>query len=298
MRPVILVLSLLQTLFGIKALYAETPHKVVIFGIDGLNNYRFDEAYTPHFEYLQQHGSWTMEARANVPLSSSPNWKSIITGSKPDSHRVRQNGFDKDVYRDNPSCESEPDMMPTIFTMVKRKDKRLKVGYFEHWGAFRRLVRGDKINRHFWWEFRPKPNVKRGLVFFKRKDPAITLIHVDQCDHAGHKYGHESPEYIKALEKADELLGMVIRRIQKTDGFENTTLLVLTDHGGKGFGHGPGTPQGMIIPFFIMGPGIKKGHEIKEVMVKNEDAAVAALKALGIAPHPCWTAKEIPEIYK
>lgn len=273
-------------------------HQVIILGIDGLNNYRFNEAFTPHFDYLKQHASWTLNAQANEPLSSSPNWKSIITGTTPDQHRVLKNGFDRKVYKNNPSCEKEPNKFPTIFTMIKRDNPKAKVGLFEHWGAFWRLVKGDKLNKKFWWEFKPKPSVKRAMVFYKKKDVALTFIHTDQCDHAGHKYGHESVEYVKSVEQADELLGMVLKTINDKDGFKNTTLIVVADHGGKGHGHGDGTPEGMNIPLFVIGPNIKQGYEIKNTLVKNEDVAFIVLKALGIEPHKCMTAKYINEIYR
>ena len=270
--------------------------RLIIFGVDGLNTYRFDEAETPHFDYMKANGSWTFQAQANEPLSSSPNWKSILTGTTPDVHRVMKNGFDKDVYRNDPSCEGEPDRFPTMFTLVKQRNPKAKTGFFHHWTFFRKLLKDDKVNKHFWWILGPKPNVKRALKFYKRKDPELVFIHIDQCDHAGHKHGHESAEYVEAVEKADKLLGMTIKAIEKEDGFSKTYLIVVSDHGGKGHGHGSGTPEGMTIPWLIMGPGIQKGHEI-QAPVKNEDTAMMAMKVLGIPPHPCWTAKEIPEVF-
>lgn len=272
-------------------------HQVVVLGIDGLNNYRFDEAFTPNFDYLKQHASWTLNAQANEPLSSSPNWKSIITGTTPDKHHVLENGFNKNVYKNNPSCEDEPKKFPTIFSLIKRENPKAKVGLFEHWGAFWRLVKGDKLNKKFWWEFKPKPSVNRAMAFYKKKNATLTFIHIDQCDHAGHKYGHESAEYISALEQADQLLGIVLKTIYQKDDFKNTTLIVVADHGGKGHGHGSGTPEGINVPLFIIGPNIKQGYEIKNTTVKNEDAAIMVLNALKIKPHKCWTAKSIGEIY-
>lgn len=279
------------------SLAQNSKHQVIVLGIDGLNNYRLDEAYTPHFDYLKQHASWTLYAQANEPLSSSPNWKSIITGTTPDKHLITENGFSRKVYKNNPTCEGEPKKFPTIFTMIKRDNPKAKLGLFEHWGAFWRLVKGDKLNRKFWWEFKPKPSVKRAMAFYKKRDATLSFIQIDQCDHAGHKYGHESAEYVKAVEQADELLGIVLKTINEKDNFKNTTLIVVADHGGKGNSHGAGTPEGMNIPLFIMGSNIKAGYEINNTTVKNEDVAVMVLKALGIKPHKCWTAKYIDEIY-
>lgn len=287
---------LVSSFYEVLHFLEKEKNQVVVFGVDGLNNYRFEDANTPNFDALKASASWTMQALANEPLYSSPNWKSIISGATPEVHRVNKNGFDKNAYRKNPSCESEPESFPTIFTMIKRHDEKAKLGLFEHWGRFNRLVADADFDKRFWWEFRPKPNVKAAIKFYKKQDPALTFIHLDQCDHAGHLFGYESNRYVKALEKTDELLGMVLQAIEEKDGFENTTLLLVSDHGGKGKNHGPGTEEGMRVPWLIKGPGIKSGHEIK-AEVKLEDTAVAILKALEINPHECWSAKEIEEIY-
>ena len=269
---------------------------VMILGIDGLNVFRLDEAETPNFDFIRENGAWTYKAQANEPLYSSPNWKSIISGSTPDVHKVLKNGFEKNVYVNDPGCEGELDKMPTIFTMVKRKDVNAKVGVFEHWGAFHKLIEGDNIDEYAKWKFGPNPTVKRGIEFYENENPALVFMHIDHCDRTGHLFRYESKRYLKAVEKADKLLGELIKAIVKKDNFENTTLIVVADHGGKGKTHGPGTVEGMTVPLLIMGPGIKKGHEI-QIATKNESVAVLAMQALGIEVHNCWTAKDIFEIY-
>ena len=279
------------------SLHSLAQPKVVIFGVDGLNVYRFDEVETPNFDKLKALGSWTFNAQANETLSSSPNWRSILSGTTPDVHRVLKNGFKSNAYRSDPSCESAPLKFPSIFTLIKQRNRKARIGVFEHWGAFFRLYKGDPVNRHYWYEFKPDPNVKAAMRYYRKRDPELTFIHIDQCDHAGHAHGHESSEYLEAVKKADELLGTVISEIEEKDGFTETTLIVISDHGGKGHGHGSGTPEGLTVPLIVVGPGIKQGHEIK-VVAKNEDVAVLAAKALGIQPHECWTAKTLTEIYE
>ncbi len=269
---------------------------VIILGIDGLNVYRFEEAETPNFDFLKQNGSWTFEAQANEPLYSSPNWKSIITGSSPDVHKVLKNGFDKDVYLNDPGCESELEKLPTIFTMLKRKDANAKIGVFEHWGAFHKLIDKNNIDKYAKWRFGPKPSLNRAIKFYKNNDPDLVFIHLDHCDRAGHLYGHESAKYLTKVEKADELLGKLIKSIQAKDNFENTTLIVVADHGGKGKDHGHGTVEGMTVPLLVIGPAIKKNYEMK-AGIKIQNVAIIAMKVLGVERHKCWTALGVDEIY-
>jgi arylsulfatase A-like enzyme len=53
----------------------------------------------------------------------------------------------------------------------------------------------------------------------------------------------------------------------------------------------------MNVPWMVIGPGIKKGHEIQGE-VKVEDTAPTIMRMLGIESHECWTAKTIDEIFE
>lgn len=277
-------------------LQAQTTH-IVVVGVDGLNSYRFKDTLTPNLDYIKANGSWTFNANCNMPSSSSTNWASIICGATPKEHLITRNGFDKNVYRNTPTCASEPDYFPTIFTLLNRQKPKLKAGLFHQWIAFARLVKKDKFSRKICGVITPEMNVDNAMIYYKGKKSAITFMHLDQCDHAGHKYGHESPEYLEAIQRTDKILGRVIKTIQRHDKFENTVLIVVTDHGGISKGHGGNSPQEINTPWLIMGKGIKKNHTI-QTQVKNEDTALMMAKILGLESHPCWTGKVISEVFE
>lgn len=54
----------------------------------------------------------------------------------------------------------------------------------------------------------------------------LVHLHVDDVDHAGHRYGVDSPQWRAALEEVDGLLGALLRRLPR-----GTRLTVTADHG-------------------------------------------------------------------
>lgn len=274
---------------------AQPPTQVVVVGIDGLNNFRFEDAVTPHFDQLKTTGSWTLTAQCNLPSSSSPNWSSILRGTTPDHHMNKANGFKQKGYKQNPTCPSAPNYFPTIFTLIREQHKKAKVGLFQQWIGMQWLLRGDRFNRKKWRPFHADKLVNKAMRFYTRKDPELVFIHIDDMDHVGHSAGHESDEYATELEKVDKLLGQVVETIERKDQFEHTYLLVVTDHGGTGTGHGGNSEKEMNIPWMVRGPGIKAGHAIQSP-VKNEDTALMIAHFLDLSIHKCWTGKVIEEV--
>lgn len=69
-------------------------------------------------------------------------------------------------------------------------------------------------------------------------------------------------------------------------------MLVTSDHGGKGKGHGGATMGEIEIPWMVAGPGVRKGYEIKEPVNTFDTAATLAF-ALGVTPPSAWLAKPV-----
>src|SRR5262249_41785755 len=82
--------------------------------------------------------------------------------------------------------------------------------------------------------------------------PALTVFLVDECAHAGHLFGGASPEYRRAAEKYDELLGAIWAELDPA----RDTLVVTADHGhlARG-GHGGPEPEVVTVPLVLAGAG-------------------------------------------
>ena len=80
----------------------------------------------------------------------------------------------------------------------------------------------------------------------------------------------------------------------KAEGlYEDTHIFFITDHGGINKGHGGVSPQEMIVPWVVKGPGIKQGFTITEAN-NTVNTASTVVRLFGAKQPLCWTG-EVPE---
>lgn len=65
----------------------------------------------------------------------------------------------------------------------------------------------------------------------KKKKPNLLLMHLIDLDDAKHQHGTDSPEVKEAIIRMDKRLGDLIQAVEEAGIKENTTFLVLGDHG-------------------------------------------------------------------
>jgi hypothetical protein len=79
------------------------------------------------------------------------------------------------------------------------------------------------------------------FIFDNKDSNFYVRTHFVEPDVAGHPNTDESPQYKQALIECDEALGIIIDALKDTGIYDETVILVSTDHGFKGVGHGPPT---------------------------------------------------------
>ncbi len=75
------------------SLTSHAQKRVVVIGLDGLSPDGIQKAPTPVLDSLMKQGSYSMNAKAVYPSSSSPNWASMITGTSPAHHEIWSNDW-------------------------------------------------------------------------------------------------------------------------------------------------------------------------------------------------------------
>ena len=90
----------------------------------------------------------------------------------------------------------------------------------------------------------------------------------------------------------------IIINIPFTFVLQDKTLVMLsTDHGGYGRGHGRKNDGDLNIPIMLRGPNIKKNNLFK-YQVYNKDVVPTALYALGLKPSVYWQGKVMTEAFE
>jgi predicted AlkP superfamily pyrophosphatase or phosphodiesterase len=286
-------LSAVVALFADVSAVAQVPHveHVVLIGVDGLSPAGIRAANTPQFDELVKEGASTFHARAVMPTSSSPNWASMIMGAGPEQHGITSNDWERDRFDIVPTDKGPEGIFPTIYGVLRRQHPESIIGVFHDWDGYGRLVERkscDAVED----ANGPDDAMQRAIGFVRDRQPTFTLVHLDHVDHAGHKSGWGSPEYLHAVEHADELIGQMRRALHDTSLTDTTILLVTADHGGKGKGHGGATMEEIEIPWILVGPGVRRGYEIT-APVNQYDTAATLAHIFGVQPPQSWIARPV-----
>jgi predicted AlkP superfamily pyrophosphatase or phosphodiesterase len=264
---------------------------VVIVGVDGLSPDGIRTAETPVLDRLMKEGASTLHARGVMPTSSSPNWASMIMGAGPEQHGVTSNDWQPDKFDIAPVAVGRGGIFPTVFGILREQRPHARIACFHDWDGFGRLIERDTLDR-LEDATGPEDAVERAVRYFEQSHPQLTFIHLDHVDHAGHKHGHGTPEYYRAVEEADRLIGLVIEALKRASMWDRTALLVTADHGGKGTKHGGATMQEIEIPWILRGPGVAAGKELT-APVNTYDTAATVAYLLGLKPPDCWIARPV-----
>lgn len=269
---------------------------VVIIGFDGLSPDGIEKSYTPNFDKLILEGAHTFHNRAVLPTSSSSNWASMIMGAGPEQHGITSNSWEKNNFVLPAVTQSEDFLFPTIFGLINAQTPNAEIGAIYQWNGFGRLFEKNAVN----YDVNPKTEDETAEVaskYIMDKNPTFTFIHFDHVDHAGHEFGHGSPEYYQSVEKADTLLAQVMNAIKKAGIADETLVIISADHGGVGLGHGGESLKEIEIPFIVWGKSVKKNYTIKYPVYQYDNAATVAF-ALGVKQPVAWIGKPVKTAFE
>jgi predicted AlkP superfamily pyrophosphatase or phosphodiesterase len=292
-KSILLFTLLISFLFS----YSQKIKHVVVFGIDGCSPDGIIQAPTPNIDSLVAHGSWTYEAKAQMPTVSSPNWASIIDGVPPQVHGIRSNSWQRHQIRDSVYCHGKKGhIFPTIFRVLRESDKHAQICCMMEWWSFRRLVEPGVCSLRQRTLLESTTDSRVPVVLSVRK-PKFLFIDFNNVDETGHKYGHGTQQYYDAVARVDQSIGKIIKAVKKAGMLESTVFVIIADHGGINKGHGGNTPQEVNVPFIISGAGIRQNHHIA-AYVNNYDLPVTIARMLNAKTPDCWQGKVVEEIFE
>ena len=274
---------------------AQAQH-VVVVGYDGLSPDGLRRAKIPVIDSVRAGAAWTYHARGVIPTVSSPNWASMIMGAGPAQHGVTSNEWMPDKFEISPVCVGPGGIFPTLFGTLRRQRPKSVIAIFHDWAGYGRLVEKGvpDVLQH---QEGAEPTMRAAVAWLAEHSPDLMFVHLDLVDHAGHEFGHGSPEYYAAVSEADRLTGLLVEALKKRGLWDSTVVLLTADHGGLGKKHGGNTMAELEIPWIIRGPGIAAGREIT-TPVNTYDTAPTLARVLGIDPDPCWIGRAVASAFR
>lgn len=253
-------------------------HRAFIIGLDGAIVWAVRKASTPNMDALLAEGVITYSAETVFPSSSYEAWGSMLHGVGPEKHRMS---------RDHPCPEDVP--WPSFMKVAKEVRPEIKCAAFSCWEPINTRIIERSIGCHC--VSLPDPELAPSASKYIHADPPdIFFMQLDYIDAAGHSHGYGSGEYLEQISVTDCLVGVVLDAIRDAGVLDESLIVLLSDHGGEGKGHGGDHPDCMNIFWGCRGNGVRRGVELEHGLNIISTAPVIA-HALGLPIPDGWEAK-------
>lgn len=260
--------------------------RVLLCSMDGVRPDAIQAAPTPTIDRLAREGAVSWTARTVMPSCTLPCHTSMLRGVDTPRHGITSNTF-------------HPIVRPVPSLIEAAHDQGRCTGAFYNWEELRDLAAPGKLNvsvmnsdcksaagdQHI---------ADLAVSYVNRLDLEMIFLYFGWPDECGHRNGWMSAPYLDAISNADACLGRVLDAIAQLGRAEETTTLVVSDHGGHERTHGTDQDDDMLIPWVLHGPNVRSGHAIQE-QVYIYDSCVTLAHILCLTPSPEWDGRVITE---
>lgn len=268
------------------------PKHVILVGWDGFAGNTVEPAKIPTLRKLMAEGAWTVHSRSILPSASSCCWHSIFTCSASEQHGYIAWNSQKPAFP--AAAVADNGLYPDIMYMLRRQRPSSEIGFIYDWTGMGFVA---DTNACSYVERMPQSNITdRAVAYIKEKKPTFFTVYYDSPDDKGHGKGWGSPEYQARVTELDAELSRILDAVKEAGILEDTVVMVTSDHGGKGKGHGGPTLSEMERPVVLWGKGVKRGYELK-FPGTNYDTGATLAALLGIEPPSCWIGRPFDEAF-
>uniref|UniRef100_A0ABI7XJ42 SMB domain-containing protein n=1 Tax=Felis catus TaxID=9685 RepID=A0ABI7XJ42_FELCA len=213
----------------------------LLFSLDG---FRAEYLHTwggllPVISRLKNCGTYTRNMRPVYPTKTFPNHYSIVTGLYPESHGIIDNKIYDPKMNAYFALKSKEKFNPEWYKgepiWITAKYQGLKSGTFfwpgsdvEISGIFPDIYK--IYNSSVPFEERILA-VLKWLQLPKDERPHFYTLYLEEPDSSGHSYGPVSSEVIRALQRVDNMVGMLMDGLKELNLHQCLNLILVSDHG-------------------------------------------------------------------
>uniref|UniRef100_A0A8D1LUS2 Ectonucleotide pyrophosphatase/phosphodiesterase 1 n=1 Tax=Sus scrofa TaxID=9823 RepID=A0A8D1LUS2_PIG len=193
----------------------------------------------PVISKLKTCGTYTKNMRPVYPTKTFPNHYSIVTGLYPESHGIIDNKMYDPKMNANFALKTKEKFNPEWYKgepiWLTAKYQGVKSGTF-FWPGSDVKINGIlpdlyKIyNGSVPFEERILA-VLKWLQLPKDERPHFYTLYLEEPDSSGHSYGPVSSEVIRALQRVDDMVGMLMDGLKELNLHRCLNLILISDHG-------------------------------------------------------------------
>ncbi|ARS41581.1 hypothetical protein CA265_18730 [Sphingobacteriaceae bacterium GW460-11-11-14-LB5] len=212
--------------------------KVLIIGLDGTLWTALTQQNAPHIKALMDSSWVSTNAQAEPPTWSAGGWSGILTGTSISKHKATDNSFTGNDIANNPS----------FFREIKTALPNLRTGAIVAWSPITTYIvnANDVAFRTAYGDsdyvLRDSKVATAVINELSNNNPDVLFCHFDNIDHNGHGSGFSTSNvnYTNAIAAADVHVGNILTALKNraTYSSEDWLIVMVTDHGGTGTGHG------------------------------------------------------------
>lgn len=255
----------------------ESSNRAFIIGLDGAIGRCVKEAQTPVIDDFVAGGAKNYSARSVYPSSSYPAWGSMFHGVGPEKHKLG-----------SPVPCPENVSWPSFMKVLQQQRPDSRLASFSCWEPINSHIIELSCGCHR--VSMPDPElVSASTGYIRTNPPDILFMQLDDIDAAGHKYGYGTKSYLEQITITDGLIGQILEAIKDAGVFDDSLIILLSDHGGRGKDHGTDHPDCMTTFWACRGPGVVPGADVDDVNIMDTAAIVAS--ALELTRPAGWDAR-------
>lgn len=213
---------------------------MLLVSFDGFRYDYLNKTETPNFDKLVGSGVISEGLIPIFPSKTFPNHYAIATGLYPENNGfVGNNMYDPEMDAEfairNRDAVENPDWYQgePIWNTVEKAGKNAGTMF---WVGSEAPI--QDMRPTFWKQYDESmgdsariDSVIKWMTLDNENEVDLATLYFHFVDTQGHRYGPDSQELIAAVEKADELVGYLIERLNETDLSNSTNLMIVSDHG-------------------------------------------------------------------
>ncbi|MGB4204851.1 MAG: alkaline phosphatase [Bacteroidales bacterium] len=271
---------------------------VVFIGLDGWGSYSVDKADMPVVKQLMKEGCYTLKKRSVLPSSSAVNWASMFMGAGPELHGYTEWGSKTPELPSR--VLNKNGIFPNIFQLLRDAEPNAEIGVMYEWDGIKYLADTLALSHYELaenYENNPELLCEMAESYILKKKPVLSAYIFDNPDYVGHAVGHDTPEYYAKLTELDTYVGRIIQAMKDAGIYENSIVIITSDHGGINRGHGGKTMSEMETPFIICGKNIISGGAFDESMMQFDIAPTIA-RIFDLDTPQVWIGRSMDHVFK
>jgi ectonucleotide pyrophosphatase/phosphodiesterase family member 5 len=289
MKKVVLVI--LALLFVSTNLISQSKPYVILISFDAFRWDYGNRGITPNLDYIKENGVHALSLRPDFPSKTFPNHYSIVTGMYPENQGLIANTFydpyTKETYRisDSTKVTDGKWYLGEAFWQTADRNGIKTASYFWPGSEMNPEYRRPDYFEHYFHD-RPFEQRVQGVIDWMKLPytvrPHFITLYFEATDDMGHKYGPDSKQVDEAINKEDNMIGLLFKKLDEINLRDSTDLIIVSDHGMTNISDKRVVNIQEILkdykiqyqekgPFLLIQPAKDKVDEVYKLLKKNEN---------------------------